>query len=362
MDPKNIQNTQNTQTDKTKQTDKNIDDFNKEIKKQGIEIGNTITQFAQDAIRFSICLLIIICIILYVFISGGIAVYLSKLGASNILPTNNEFFPYTNVKPSIIPSSTNIFTNSKIDFPYDTYNSSNYLLNGTRKYKDKMQSSFYLVYLIMHYFITIYENMVQLNYAAINFGLYLMNKIPSDTIILLFGPTILTILMCIISFINPIYFIFTWFVSLRTFFEFEKNTAQLAATSNIKGNWLVLLSIICALWMACVMFVMFFFSTWLTFLIVSIISFLILLSCYFYAATINGVNVTIISTILGLLKFYKLYLMILISFIIILMSFLNFGIWGIVTCSVILLLIYLEAFAGLGIDMFSQPVKLTGSL
>jgi hypothetical protein len=361
MDNKNTNN-ENTQTNQTSQTDKNIDDFKEEITKQGTDIGNTLKKFTLGVGMFSLILFVIICIILYVFVSGGIALYLSKLGDANILPTNKEFFPYTNINPPITPSSTNIFTNSKINFPYDAYNSSNYLLNGTRKYKDTLQTSFYLVYLIMTYFITIYENMVQFNYAAINLGLYFMNKIPSDTVILLFGPTILTILTCIISIINPIYFIFTWFVSLKTFFEFEKNATQLEENADFKGIWkslnvilnigLVPISIIFALWMACIMFLMFFFSTWWTFSVVSIILFLVLWSCYFYAATINGVNVNMITTILGLLKYYKFYLMALISFIIILMSVFNFGIWGIVGCSIILFLTYLGAFNAFGLDMF----------
>jgi hypothetical protein len=204
--------------------------------------------------------------------------------------------------------------------------------------------------------------MIQFNYTATNFALNLMSKIPNDTVTILFGPTILTILMIITGFINPIYFIFTWFASLTTFFEFEKNATQLEATGDFKGIWkpfniilnlgLVPISIICALWMACIMFLMFFFSTWWTFLVVAFILYLVWWSCYFYAATINGVNVNIISTILGLLKFYKFSFMILISFIIILLSIFNFGIWGISACLGILLLIYLGAFTSLGLDMF----------
>ena len=215
----------------------------------------------------------------------------------------------------------------------------------------------------MTYFITIYENMVQFNYAAINLGLYLMNKIPSDTVILLFGPTILTIVTCIISIINPIYFIFTWFVSLKTFFAFEKNAAQLEGNADFKGIWksfnvilnigIVPLSIVIALFMAWIMFLMFFFSTWWTFSVVSFVLFLVMWSCYFYTAMINGENVNLISTILGLLKFYKFSLMTLISFIIILLAFLNFGIWGFAASAVILLLIYLGAFAALGLNMFN---------
>jgi hypothetical protein len=343
-----------------------MNEFKEDFKKQGAEIGNSLKKYALDAGILTISLFLIICIILYVFISGGLALYLSKLGAANILPTNKEFFPYTNVKPSIIPVNTNIFTNSNINFPYDAYNSSNYLLNGTRKYKDTLQSSFYIVYLIMTYFITIYENMIQFNYAAINFGLYVMNKIPNDTVILLFGPTILTMLTFIISLINPIYFIFTWFMSLQTFFAFDKNAAQLERNADFKGMWqifnrilnvaIVPLSIVVALFMAWLMFLMFFFSTWWTFSVVSFILFLVTWSCYFYTATINGVNVNLISTILGLLKFYKFYLMVLISFIIMVLSVLNFGIWGGVTCAGTLLLIYLGAFAALGLDMFSTNV------
>jgi len=355
MDNKNT----NNKNSKTKQ---NLDDFKEEIKKQGGEIGNTILKFARKTTMLLLILFIVICIILYFYISGGISLYLSKLGDTSILPTNKEFYPYTNVSQSVTPSSENIFTNSKITFPYDAYNSSNYLLNGTRKYKETLQSSFYLIYLIMNYFITIYENMVQFNYAAINLGLYVMHQIQSDTAILLFGPTILTIITFIIGIINPIYFIFNWFASLSTFFEFEKNATQLESNTDFKGiwkslniilhMWLVPISIITALIMASIMFVMFFLSTWWTFLVVSIILWMVLFSCYFYAASINGVNVNMITTILGILKYYKFSIMTLISVIILLLSFLNLGIMGFVTCSVILFLTYLGVFNGLGLDMF----------
>jgi len=351
---------------KTKQTKKKMNEFTEELKRQGNDFGNTVKTFALKTGMLLLVLVIIVCIILYFFVSGGVVLYLSKLGGSHILPTNKAFFPYTNVNPvpPIIPAIENIFTNSKIVFPNDTYNSSNYLLNGTRKYKDKLQSSFYLIYLFMNYFITIYENMVQFNYAAINFGLRLMSAIPYDVLTILFGPTILTILTIIIGFINPIYFIFTWFASLLTFFEFEKNAEHLERNANFKGIWqsfnvilnvgLVPISIIFALWMACIMFVMFFYSTWWSFSAASIVLYLVLLSCYFYAATINGVNVNIISTILGLLKYYKVTLMILISFAILVMSFLGFGIIGGFTCLGILLLIFFGAFNDLGLDMFSS--------
>jgi hypothetical protein len=346
----------------TKQTYKNLDEF----KEVGKEIGNTLKQFVIKSSMFLAIVFVIIFCIVYLFGVGGFVLYLSKLGGSNILPTNKDFFPYTNVNPvpPIIPTLENIFADSKIVFPYDVYNSSNFLLNGTRKYKDTLQSSFYIIYLFMNYFITIYESMVQFNYTAMNFVLYVMSKIPDDTLIILFGPTILAILTGIISIINPMYFIFTWFASLKTFFEFEKNAEQLERNADFKGIWkslnmilnvgLVPISIIFALWMACLMFVMFFFSTWWSFLAVAIILWLVMISCMFYAATINGIHVNVITTILGLLKFYKFSLMTLISCIIALMSFFYFGISGGITCLVVLLLIFLGVFNNLGLDTFSS--------
>lgn len=367
-------NNQTTNSTKMSKTDENIQEFKEEPKQEDADIGTTIKQIALDSLSFLIVLIIVICIILYLFFSGGVVLYLSKLGnhsnyyshyrTANILPTNTEFFPYTNVKPNITLSSTHIFTNSTINFPYDTYNSSNYLLNGTRKYKEKLDSSFYLVYLIMTYFITIYENMIQFNYTAINFVLYIINQISNDTAIMLLGPIILTILMCLVSIVNPLYFIFTWFACLKTFFEFDKNAAQLERNTDFKGIFqifngilnlgLVPISITVALFMSFIMFLMFFLSAWWTFLAVYIILLLVWISCYFYTGTINGVNVNMITTVLALLKFYKFSLMTLISFIILLLSFLHLGIWGIITCSIILLLIWFGLFNDLGLgDMFS---------
>ena len=57
MDNKNT----NNQNNKTDQTDKNLDEFKEDIKKQGTEIGNTVNKFAADTGMFVLILFCIIC-------------------------------------------------------------------------------------------------------------------------------------------------------------------------------------------------------------------------------------------------------------------------------------------------------------
>ena len=75
--------------------------------------------------------------------------YVCKLAQSNILPTDINCAPYTDTEPNIQPIETNIFQTDgekplsmKISFPYDVYNSKNYILDMFREYKNESNSNF----------------------------------------------------------------------------------------------------------------------------------------------------------------------------------------------------------------------------
>jgi hypothetical protein len=103
---------------------------------------------------------VILLVILY-FSSSGLVLFVCKLAQSNILPTEENCYPYTENKPNIESIKTNIFTtftepemSMKLEFPYDDYNSGNKIIDSFRQYKNKPSSNF-----LANYFISICEQL-----------------------------------------------------------------------------------------------------------------------------------------------------------------------------------------------------------
>ena len=85
-----------------------------------------------NILSFIRSLIHLILVVLLYFSGSSLILYMCKLAQSNILPTEQECFPYTDNKPNITPIKTNIFTtftdpemSMKLEFPYDNYNSKN---------------------------------------------------------------------------------------------------------------------------------------------------------------------------------------------------------------------------------------------
>ena len=115
---------------------------------------NKSQQFGSDIGKFFVTLALIIAIIIVYISLGSLALYGCKLGQSNILPTNDKCFPYTDTKPIIESIFTNIFTTTftdpaqsvKLKFPYDNYNSKNKIIGILRDYKNEPHSHFLINY------------------------------------------------------------------------------------------------------------------------------------------------------------------------------------------------------------------------
>ena len=101
-------------------------------------------------------------IIIYFGLSG-LVLYACKLGQSNILPSDDNCFPYTDIKPKIEEIDTNIFIlneqSMKLRFPFTNYNESNAFLDFCKNAKSKPQSNF-----LTNFFISIIESWLQVNY------------------------------------------------------------------------------------------------------------------------------------------------------------------------------------------------------
>jgi len=306
--------------------------------------------------KFIISIVIIIIIILFYFGSGGLILYVCKLAQSNILPTENNCFPYTNDKPNIQNIKTNLFTTSnepkmsvKLEFPYNEYNSSNIFLDNCREYKQTSSSHF-----LANYLISIIELQIQFNYSIINLIMNMMNGIP-EIIIILLGPIIISIISTLNLIINLIYFVYLWFANMYWFFKTNKNDTG-KGTPIWDDVSLVSPMDWCFGFGLVILFTILFF---IGLPIISFIPFFALLWCIFssimYKGLINNKDVNAFTIVKDVLKYYKISITTIISLFVILISFSTLGAVPGIFSIIIIALIY---FGFISMNIFT-PIQIS---
>ncbi len=310
--------------------------------------------FTSNLVGFLTSLIAFILIVLVYFSGSGIILYICKLAQSNILPTEENCYPYTNNKPNIQQIKTNIFTtftdpelSNKLEFPYDDYNTSDKLLDMFREYKNKPSSHF-----LVNYFISIIEKLISLNYSSINTVMNSLNGIP-ETIIVLFGPLITGLLFAITIVINWMYIVYLWFVNMSWFFKTNTNDTgdgvpnweSVTVTSPV--NWGLGVGLV-------ILFSIFFFlgaGVWI-FMPFIVLSYCYL-SCFMYKGILDGKKTSVFSIIKDTLKYYKLAIVGIISIFVVLLAFSKLGLMQGIFSIIVISLIYGGIIS---LDIF-KPIK-----
>ncbi len=285
------------------------------------------TNFASNIFSFLTTIITLFIIVLLYFSGSGLILFVCKLAQSNILPTEENCYPYTENKPDIQSIKTNIFTtftdpemSMKLEFPYNDFNSANKALDIFREYKSKSSSNF-----LANYFISIVEQLINFNYSSINTIMNILNGIP-EMLIVGTGPIIVSILFAFMLIINTFYTIYLWFVNMSWFFKTNTNDEgtglpkweDVSLTDPV--NWILGACLV-------ILFSILFFPG---FGLVFIGSFAILLYCCFtcimYKGIMNGKNATSFTIIKEVLKYYKLTIVGIMSFFIVLFAFSKLGV------------------------------------
>jgi len=318
------------------------------------------TNYASDLVNFVKTLISLIIVVLLYFSSSGLILFVCKLAQSNILPTKNECYPYTNSKPTVDTIKTNIFTSPiistssttpamsmKIAFPYDTYNSSNKVIDMIKNYKNKSSSNF-----LANYFISIVEQLMSFNYSAINLIMNWLNSFP-ELLLVVLGPIIIWCLFVIILLINFGYTFYIWFANMGWFLKTNTNDTgdglpkweDVGITSPV--NWalgvgfIVLFSILYLLGFGLILFVPF-----------VILSYCCLTSLM-YKGIMNNKTATSLTIIKETFKHFKVLIVSLISVGVVVLAYSKLGLIPGIPSIVILGLIYSRIWA---IDLF-KPIK-----
>jgi len=300
--------------------------------------------------------IIFVCIIVY-YTESGLILYACKLAQSNILPTDVHCTPYTDSAPNIQPIKTNIFATGgesplsmKLSFPYNEYNSKNYILDMFREYKNDPRSNF-----LANYLISMIETVTQFNYSALNKGLDMLNGLP-EIILVIFGPVIVAFMTTIIYIIDHFYLIYLWFAQMGWFFKTNTNDS---GTGNPKWEEVTFVSPFnywCAVWLVILFIILFFCSIALP--VISIFAAFsmawCIFSCVTYKAEMGDKIISVLPIIRDVFKYYKSTIMGIFSFFVIVSAFSKLGTIPGLFSILVLCLIY---FGIISIGLFNQINK-----
>ena len=299
---------------------------------------------------------IVMFIVITVYYTGsGLILYACKLAQSNILPTDVHCAPYTDSEPNIQPIKTNIFATGgesplsmKLSFPYDEYNSKNYILDMFREYKKDPRSNF-----LANYLISMIETILHFNYSAINKILDMLNGMP-EILLVIFGPIIVSFISALIFIVDHFYLIYLWFAQMGWFFK--TNTID-SGTGNPKWEEVTFVSPFnywCAVWLVILFCILFFFSLPFISILASLSMLWCVFSCITYKAEMGGKMISGLQIIRDVFKYYKSMIMGIFSFYVIVSAFSKLGTIPGLFSILVLGLIY---FGIISIDLFNQINK-----
>jgi hypothetical protein len=322
-----------------------------EDKKKG-----TPTNYMSNLSSFFYNVIVLCIIVLFYYTSSGLLLYACKLAQSNILPTQKKCAPYTDSIPNIQPIQSNIFNtytnpslSMKINFPYNKENASNILLNLFREYKNEPNSNF-----LANYFISIIESVIHFNYSTLNTLLNVLNSYIPETLIVLFGPIIISIISICLFFADNIYLIYLWFAKMSWFFKTNTNESSSGLPNWKDVHMLNIFKYVVACWLMIIFIIMLFFIIPI-FPIISALSIgWCAITCIMYKAEMNDTIITAAKIVQDIFKYYKLSIIRILSFCIIISAFNKLGTVSGIFSIITLALVY---FGIISIDIFKTINK-----
>jgi hypothetical protein len=292
------------------------------------------------------------------FLLGSMVLYGTLSAQAGLFPANMDYYPYTEKVPTMQKVVSNIYEtddgkfSQKIFFDYESNRKGNSILDFLRSHKKKDAS------VVSVFFINIIQSIIRLNYSSLS---EIFNSIRefeiNDFYIVLFGPIVLIFFAIIfLMFVNPIYFIYLWFMNLGLFVQKDiLNPQSESYGMESMQFWIGVCLIFLFVFLFFVLFG--FFGS-----IISIISiFTVMFAIFRYKCNLNGKDNIGFGTILSNnIKYYKDILAILISIPLVTNANTIFGSLGVG----IIILILIATYFGLTIDFYkpSELDKLSKSI
>ena len=160
------------------------------------------------------------------FTLGSLVLYGTFSAQSGIFPTNMDYYPYTEKIPNYTKDCiSNIYEtddgkySQKLFFDYDTNRKGNSLLDFLRSLKKPGSN------VVSVFFTNIIQHIIRLDFGSLSELLITIREFELNSFyIILFGPIVLiSYILIFLLFVNPIYFIYLWFMNLGLFMQRDIN-------------------------------------------------------------------------------------------------------------------------------------------
>lgn len=300
-------------------------------------------------------------VVILVYVScGGLLLFVCKIAASKILPTNMKRYPYTDVPAVPLDKGTqDLFSGDDkktIAVPVDGDNAKNWALNGLYSYQTNPDSSF-----IGNYFSSIFDAILNNNYVYMSACLNAMNTRLSEWVIIFLAPLFVPLLTAILLVYDQLYLLYLVFAKMGWFFKRNTNETGKGApewkdvTVSQPVTMLVSLTL---LWIFIVLIIVFTFVppfAFAPYLITSAGILLSILSVLSYKALAGSrsKNISSIDVVTGVFSHYKQPLVFIYAIGVILTAFSIMGVVpGIAAIAAVLVMYY-------GTDVFNPATAAT---
>ena len=298
--------------------------------------------------NFFLTVVVLILVVLTHFSLGGLVLFACKIAQSNILPTDIHCKPYTENPSTIKPVEVNIFNtrppksketlSEKISFPYTEENTKNIILDTFRQLRESPDAFF-----LTNYFVTIIENLLAFDFAALNNIFAIFNYFLNESLIVMLGPILLPLVIFLLMICNQLYLIYLWFAKMSWFFKVNKNYGY----EDRKPEWTNVsifdpIGYCIAIFLIIVFIILFFFVFAMAFPFIGFFTVLwTLISLFGYKGKMNEKDIGLVSIVNKLLKYRKVTLMYVLTVLIVLSAFSTLGgIGGFVCILVAVLMVF----------------------
>jgi hypothetical protein len=162
---------------------------------------------------------------------GTFALYACRGAQTNLFPTCVDFAPYTSVLPTFsadsVETNVNIVkgqSSTKMVFPIGKnldYMTNHSLFTWLRNFIEGPKSNQFTLY-----FASIMQNILALNFSAINTFYQTCNAMLPEILIILLLPYVISFLYIGLAIVDGFYFVYLWFSKLALFCSYKKDTGN----------------------------------------------------------------------------------------------------------------------------------------
>ncbi|MCX8482827.1 MAG: hypothetical protein ORN50_04550 [Crocinitomicaceae bacterium] len=160
---------------------------------------------------------------------GTFALYACRGAQTNLFPTCVDFAPYTSVLPTFsqdsVETNVNIVkgqSSTKMVFPIGKnldYMTNHSLFTWLRNFIEGPKSNQFTLY-----FASIMQNILALNFSAINTFYQTCNAMLPEILIILLLPYVISFLYIGLAIVDGFYFVYLWFSKLALFCSYKKDS------------------------------------------------------------------------------------------------------------------------------------------